>query len=222
MYSWRQRRDTMVFDEPFYGVYLTQFDPGHPGRDEIIASMDIDVDLICETITRPGPESLRYIKNIGHHLDALDMSILDRFENILMIRDPRAMIASLSAKIGEAAAVEITGLPQQVRVLEHELAAGRSPTVIDSKDLLLDPPGFLSAFCDHLGVPFDPAMLSWPAGPKPEDGAWASYWYDSAHRSTEFVPFVERRVDLTPAQQPLLDECQPLVDRLREFQLRFV
>lgn len=220
MYSWRQRSDTVVFDEPFYGVYLTQFDPGHPGRDEIIAGMSVDVDEICAEIAQPGPRPIRYIKNIGHHLDALDASILDRFENILMIRDPKAMIASLSAKIGEAANVEVTGLPQQVRILEHELAAGRSPTVIDSKDLLLDPPRFLSAFCAHLDVPFDDAMLSWPAGPKPEDGSWATFWYDSAHRSTGFVPFVERDVTLTSAQQQLFDECQPYVGRLREFQLR--
>lgn len=220
MYSWRQRADTVVFDEPFYGVYLRQFDPGHPGRDEIIASMDGDIESICATIAAPGPEPIRYIKNIGHHLDALDMSILDRFENILMIRDPTAMIASLSAKIGEAATVEVTGLAQQVRILEHELAAGRSPTVIDSKDLLLDPPAFLAAFCGHLDVPFDDAMLSWPSGPKPEDGLWASYWYDSAHRSTGFVPFVDRAVDLSPTQKSLLYECRPYIDRLREFQLR--
>ena len=37
-----------------------------------------------------------------------------------------------------------------------------------------------------LGVPFDEAMLSWPAGPKSFDGAWAPHWYDAVHRSTGF------------------------------------
>ena len=36
--------------------------------------------------------------------------------------------------------------------------------------------------------PYDDAMLSWPAGPKPEDGVWAEHWYASAHRSTGFGP----------------------------------
>jgi hypothetical protein len=31
-------------------------------------------------------------------------------------------------------------------------------------------------------------MLSWPAGPKPEDGAWAPAWYANAHTSTHFTP----------------------------------
>jgi len=221
MYSWRQRSDTVVFDEPFYGVYLQQFDPGHPGRDEIITSMDVDVESICAHLASDGPRPIRYIKNIGHHLDALEPAILDRFENVLMIRDPAAMIASLTAKIGEAATVDVTGLPQQVRILERELAAGRAPTVIDSKDLLLDPPRFLDAFCSHLGVPFEDEMLTWPAGAKPEDGAWAKYWYESAHGSTGFVPLVDREASLSESQRQLLAECQPYVDRLREFQLRF-
>lgn len=219
MYSWRQRSDTLVFDEPFYGTYLSEFDIGHPGQDEIVASMELDVDTIVAMITAPGPKPIRYIKNIGHHLDALDPPILDLFENVLLVRDPGAMVRSLTHKIGEKATVEITGLPQQVQILEHELHAGRTPLVIDSRDLLTDPPGFLRRLCDHLQLPFEAAMLSWPAGPKPEDGVWAKYWYDNAHRSTGFVPFAERDEPLDPTQLRLLRECQPYFERLKQYQL---
>ena len=46
-----------------------------------------------------------------------------------------------------------------------------------------DPEGTLRAVCDRLGIPFDAAMLSWPAGPRPEDGAWALHWYANVHRA---------------------------------------
>ncbi|MCP5097361.1 MAG: sulfotransferase family protein, partial [Chloroflexi bacterium] len=41
MYSFAQRSDTHVFDEPLYGHYLSQTDARdyHPGGEEVIDSM---------------------------------------------------------------------------------------------------------------------------------------------------------------------------------------
>ncbi|HBM56022.1 MAG TPA: sulfotransferase family protein, partial [Acidimicrobiaceae bacterium] len=60
------------------------------------------------------------------------------------------------------------------------------PIVIDSTALLAAPEAVLRTLCGRLGLAFDPGMLSWPAGPKPEDGVWAEHWYASTHRSTGF------------------------------------
>ena len=40
MYSFAQREDTRVLDEPFYAYYLTHVNPlaDHPGKEEIINS----------------------------------------------------------------------------------------------------------------------------------------------------------------------------------------
>lgn len=46
--------------------------------------------------------------------------------------------------------------------LERE--TGRAPFVIDSSDLLKSPEDAMRAFCDHVGYPFEPSMLEWPAG----------------------------------------------------------
>jgi hypothetical protein len=213
MYSWRQRPDTRVFDEPFYGVYLRHTDPGHPGRDEIVAAMPDDVDTIVDRI-RSADRPVRFLKNIGHHLDALPNWILDEFTNGLLIRDPARVIASLDATLHAAFPATITGLPQQVRILDHELAAGRIPIVVDATRLLADPPAVLTSLCGAVGLVFDERMLSWPAGPKPEDGVWAEHWYASAHRSTGFSPPPAETPTLTHPQQRLLDECRPLYDRL--------
>ena len=46
MYSWRQRTDTTVVDEPFYGHYLTIDDRGHPGVEAVLASQSHDADEV--------------------------------------------------------------------------------------------------------------------------------------------------------------------------------
>lgn len=215
MYSWRQRPDTLVFDEPWYGVYLTKFDPGHPGQDEIVATADLDHASIMAAITAEHPgRPVRYIKNIGHHLDALDVSILDAFTNVLLIRDPKSVIASLTATIGDSFSPDITGIVQQIRILDHELNAGREPLVIDSADLLADPAGMLRAVCDRVGIVHDDSMLSWPAGPKPEDGIWAQHWYHNAHASTGFGDPTRRNVELNVRQQALFDAVASHHERL--------
>lgn len=70
------------------------------------------------------------------------------------------------------------------------------PAVLDARDFLENPEGMLRLLCDRLGVPFLPAMLSWPAGPRPTDGVWAKHWYDAVWKSTSFQPYRPKKVDV--------------------------
>ena len=219
MYSWRQRSDTVVFDEPFYGLYLRSHDPGHPGRAEVLDAMTLGYDDIVEQIAAPGPRPVRFVKNIGHHLDVLPRSILDEFTNALLVRDPARVLASLDGRLDGEIPVGITGLPQQVAILDHELAAGRRPIVVDAGQLLADPPSTLAALCAEVGLEFNRSMLSWPVGPKPEDGVWAPHWYRSVHHSTGFAPPRDGPVDLDERHRTVLDECRPLHERLVAYRL---
>jgi hypothetical protein len=214
MYAWRERGDTAVFDEPFYGLYLQGHDPGHPGREEIVRAMPRRYEDVLAEIRRPGLRPVRFVKNIGHHLDALPGAVLDEFTNALLIRDPARVIASLDATLHRDIPMAITGLPQQARILSHELAAGREPIVIDAHALLGDPPGALAALCRSVGLDPDPAMLGWPPGPKPEDGVWARHWYASAHRSTGFGPPPHDPVALDASQRALAERCRPVYEEL--------
>jgi hypothetical protein len=93
--------------------------------------------------------------------------------------------------------------------------------VIDSADILREPRSSLEALCDALGIGFDPAMLSWPAGPRPTDGVWARYWYDSVRSSTGFGPYRESAdAGLPPELEPLAALCQPYYDELAAHRLR--
>ena len=42
---------------------------------------------------------------------------------------------------------------------------GTRTVVVDAGDLLADPPAVMRAYCDAVGLPFSPSMLSWNPGP---------------------------------------------------------
>lgn len=216
MYSWRERADTTVLDEPFYAHYLTIDDRGHPGVAEVLASQSTDADeVIRDVILGPCPTPVLYVKQMAHHLRGVDRSHLAHTENILLTRDPREMLASLSIQLPHCDLSD-TGLVESVELLDAVLAEGGRPLVIESQALLRDPPGVLAQVCAHVGLEFDPAVLTWEPGPKPEDGVWAEHWYHSLHTSTGFAPYEAKSRDVPAHLQPVLDEAMPLYERLAE------
>ena len=112
-----------------------------------------------------------------------------------------------------------TGLEMQWRLYRDLVEMGQQPAVLDSRELLLDPRGVLTKLCAHLEIPFTEDMLSWPAGPHPEDGVWAPHWYHAVHSSTGFTPYVEK-TEFPQRLEPLLEQCKPWYDRLYEHAIR--
>ncbi len=214
MYSWRQRADTTVYDEPFYAHYLSLDDREHPGVDAVMASQSADSDeVIRDVILGDVPTPVFYIKQMAHHLKGVDRSHLGHTENIILVRHPRDMLASLSVQLPHCELSD-TGLAESVELLDAILAEGGDPIVIESQAVLEDPARVLFAVCERLGLESDEAMLSWPAGPKPEDGAWAPHWYDSVHESTGFAPYKPSGHPVPDRLGPILDHALPLYERL--------
>ncbi|MCB0689154.1 MAG: hypothetical protein KDC53_21600, partial [Saprospiraceae bacterium] len=50
MYSFAQRSDMSVLDEPFYGVYLEKTEFDHPGKNEIKKSLPLEEDAVLNQI----------------------------------------------------------------------------------------------------------------------------------------------------------------------------
>lgn len=214
MYSFRQRSDTTVFDEPIYAHYLRVTGREHPGRDETLASQDPDGEAVVrDVILAEHDSSVLFFKQMSHHLVDLDTSFLGNCSNVLLIRDPRHVLRSLHANLPDVG-VGDTGLRNQVQLLESILAEGAEPIVIDSAMLLADPRGVLEELCSRLGIPFQVQMLSWPPGPKPEDGVWSVHWYANAHASTGFQAGLPSDAPLPAGLEPVLDEARSLYDRL--------
>ena len=220
MYSFRQRTDTVVVDEPLYGHYLRTSDADHPGAREVLNDMDDDGErVVRETILGPCRRRVHFFKNMAHHLPGLDQGFLDGVTNVLLIRDPTEMLPSLAKQL-PSPIMRDTGLREQAVILDSVLARGEQPLVLDARELLLDPSGVLARACVRLGIPFEESMLSWPAGPKPEDGVWAQHWYHNVHASTGFSPYRPYTEPFPDRLKPLLQECLPIYERLQEYAIR--
>jgi hypothetical protein len=219
MRAWENRADTVVVDEPLYAYYLARTGIDHPGRDEVIASMPADWRVVLAGLTHgplPDGRAVYYQKHMTHHLlPEVDRGALAGLRHAFLIRDPRQLLASY-ARVRSAPVLADLGLEQQA-----EIFSAFGGPVIDSADILRDPRAALEALCAALGVPFDAAMLSWPAGPRPTDGVWAPYWYDGVRRSTGFGPYRPLSGAPLPAHlEPLAAACEPFYEQLAAHRIR--
>jgi len=220
MYSFAQRADTRAFDEPLYAHYLRVSGAQHPGRAEVLAAQDPDGErVVREVVLGPCDRPIAFFKMMAHHLVALDPSFLERVTNVLLVRDPRAMLLSLAKVLGMPE-LKDTGLGAQVEMLERLERKGIDVPVLDAREVLLDPRGVLGELCERVGIAFDERMLSWPAGPKAEDGVWARHWYAQVHRSTGFETWTERNQAVPPELRALHEQCQALYERLHTKAIR--
>ncbi|MDH4053863.1 MAG: sulfotransferase family protein [Gammaproteobacteria bacterium] len=221
MYSFAQLKNVRVVDEPLYGHYLRVSGAEHPGRQEILDAMNCDGDAVMRMLLfaqSEDPSVVLFIKHMAHHLLDLDLAFLQATNNVFLIRDPREMLPSLTIQLPHATLAD-TGLQRQWELFSNLTESGQGPAVLDSRELLRDPETVLCALCTHLDLEFDPGMLSWHAGGRPEDGIWAPHWYHAVHQSTGFAPY-KAKLDFPENLQALLDECSPYYEKLYRHALR--
>lgn len=222
MRAWGNRADTFVCDEPLYAHYLKVTGIDHPGRDEVIAHHDTDWRRVTAWLTGPVPEgkTVFYQKHMAHHLLAyIERGWLDELTHCFLIRDPREMLTSLIKNLPRPR-IEDTGLPQQVELVEYVTArTGRTPPILDARDVLEHPRDMLAALCGSVGVAFDETMLHWPAGRRDTDGIWAKYWYAAVEKSTGFERYRPKEEAVPDRLRALSDLCMQYYKQLSEIRL---
>lgn len=217
MYSFAQRSDTQVVDEPFYAHYLLQSGAEHPGRSKVLESQPKDPSVVIQNLMAAAKNSdVLFIKNMAHHMiemgDILDR-LFEEFVPVFLIRDPADMLLSLNKSLPDPSLLD-TGYQQLLDLFETAENNNLPLTVLDSKELLQDPEFVLSALCEQVGLSFDESMLSWQSGPIPEDGVWAKHWYEKVHQSTGFNPYIPKSEPLPDHLKPLYEHCKSIYDRL--------
>jgi hypothetical protein len=222
MRSFGSRADTFVSDEPFYGAYLKMTRDPQPMAEEVIASMDCDWQSVASSLTGPCPGGapVWYQKHMAHHMvGPIAHDDLPALTHAFLIRDPARVVASYAAK-RVAVRPEHLGSERQVEFFEREAdRLGCSPPVVDSADVLRDPPTILKKLCQALSIPWDRAMLRWKPGIRQPDGIWAPHWYDAVAASIGFGPPDERSVTLDDDARRVVDACRPYYERLAEYRI---
>ena len=213
MYSFAQRDDTEVFDEVLYAHYLFESKADHPGREKVLALQDNDGNKVIESIILKNRSKISFHKLMTHFLINLNTNFLKKVQNIIFIRNPEEIIYSYNKVISNPTMEDI-GVKKQYELYHNLIKMGQTPIVLDSKYLLQNPQKILKKLCLLLNIAFDKGMLQWKKGARKEDGIWANYWYTNVHNSTGFLPYTEKKIQLSGSNIALAKECNPYYEFL--------
>jgi hypothetical protein len=222
MRSWGNRPDTFVCDEPLYAHYLHVTGREHPGAGEVVAAGETDVKKVVEWLLGPVPggRAVFYQKHMAHHLlGDVPREWLRHVTNCFLIREPREVLTSLVKHVPDATLAD-TGFPQQAEIFELvERWTGKTPPVVDARDVLDNPRRVLGRLCEALELPFTDAMLSWAPGPRETDGVWAKYWYKEVETTTSFRPYKPKDEPVPDRMSDMLQTCERHYDRLHRHRI---
>jgi len=216
MYSFAQRKDAKVLDEPFYAFYLHHHpEINHPGRTEILSNMQQDLDEIFSMINDLSKaHELVFLKNMAHHHIGMEWDYLIPHKNVFLVRNPKQLIASF-AQVIDTPSLQDIGLKVEFELFQYASEhCDFTPIVIDSASILKNPYIGLALLCESLNIPFSENMLSWERGAIPEDGVWAKYWYKNVHESTGFVKQSTSSRPLPKSCKSLYQEALPYYESL--------
>ena len=211
MYAFGNRPDFAIWDEPFYAPYLAKTGYDHPMAAEIIAAHESDPEKVAERCldTIPAQKPHFYMKHMPHHMiDGFPTVWAKECVNIHLIRHPARVIASYGVKRSDITDDDI-GFRQQAELFDQI-----GGIVIDSAEIRQDPENMLKKLCSAIDLPFDPAMLSWSAGPRADDGIWAAHWYNAVHKSTGFAGAEGDLPILTGRDVNLLENALPYYEKM--------
>ncbi|ABG03742.1 conserved hypothetical protein [Rubrobacter xylanophilus DSM 9941] len=214
-----EREDFEVFHEPFSAAYY--FGPerrsarfaGEESREEHRYA------AVLERILAPRDRPV-FIKDMAYHVSpVMDREFVSRFTNTFIIREPSQVLSSLH-RMWPDFTLEEAGFEQLHRLWRLAAEAGREePVVVDAHDLSSDAGATVRAYCEALGIPFDPEALSWEPRKVPEWRRWEE-WHTEAQESTGIEEIPQGKAPLPPELRPAYEHCLPYYRELHARRLR--
>jgi hypothetical protein len=213
-----ERGDHAVFDEPFSEHYY--FGPRKVSSRFAEVRPDADSAAILARVEEAARRDPVFVKDMAYHVaDVASPDFAGRFTSTFLIRDPARSLPSL-ARMWPDFTDEEAGFEALTALVAHAEAAGQDPVVVDSDDLCRDPASVVAAWCERVGISFDPAALSWESGMQPEWRLWSD-WYGATSRSTGFRPPPGGPPPPTEGRvAAAVERCRPVYEALRARRLR--
>lgn len=203
-------------DEPFYGYYLKNapLEYEHPSQKEVLQTMELNEEKVIEGINELSLKKQVFVKGMAHHFLTDSPEFILNWENVILIRHPKKLIASFS-KVIHTPTLNDIGIKKASELFLFLQKKGKTPIVIDSDELLKNPEIYLNKLCDLLQIPFSVKMLRWKKGGIPEDGIWAKHWYGNVHNSEGFAVQKSSSQPLPERLEPLLNKALPYYETLK-------
>ncbi|MBA0632249.1 hypothetical protein Godav_001035, partial [Gossypium davidsonii] len=188
MYSFSQRDDIEVLDEPLYGTFLRVTGVERPYREDVLSKMECDGNKVVDNIIYgPGKNRYRYCKHIAkQRVPGLPNDLLQKGKHFILIQNPLNILSSFE-KVVPPSFLEL-GLGDLVSIYSELCALGKPPPVIDAADLQQNPEDTLRGLCKDLDIPFHDAMLRHP---------FPFSFYDLLEQSLPFYNLLKRNVRQT-------------------------
>ena len=205
MYSFAERSDTRVLDEPLFGHFLAHTGVERPSRKAVLESMPTGREDALASLVRREHDDVLFLKHMANHLEGLAWEDVDGPDHahVILTRHPDGVLPSYRAHIDAPTMLDL-GYAHQRDIAAR--AAGRVH-VVTAESLFEAPEATLKALCAALDMPWEEGMLTWAPGGRPEDGIWATYWYEGVHRSSGWEPRSLQYGEVPPRLAPLRESC---------------
>jgi hypothetical protein len=230
----RMRGDMACFHEPFGEAWYQGDDARAPRLNAASPRKPgLNFSVVLERMQAAARNRPVFSKDMPQFTDHLwEDGFLDCFEHSFLIREPAKVLASLHRSWTKAGSDEgftrnEIGFDEQ-RALFDRLCdkLGQAPVVIDSDDLLEDPPAMVAEYCSAIGVPFIADALTWEPGSRSEvlwyDGD-DSIWHESLKNPDGLKAQPRKHIDiddLPTGLRALYDDFLPHYHHLHAHRLR--
>jgi hypothetical protein len=176
--------------------------------------MELREEKVVEDINSLSKKKNVFVKGMAHHYLTDSPEFILDWENVILIRHPKKLIASFS-KVIDTPTLNDIGIKKASELFLFLKKNGKTPIVIDSDELLKNPEIYLKKLCGLLNIPFSEKMLQWKKGEIKEDGIWAKHWYGNVHNSEGFAVQKSSSQPLPEHLDPLLKEALPYYETLK-------
>lgn len=142
--AFEQLDECVVFDEPFFGAYLVKRGLEEPCQErEVGQYLETNHQKIIQKITGSLPESMSFSfqkHQSKHALPEFGKNWLKSLNNFFLIRNPQEIIISYQKLYQNKMTMAHLGIEQHSQLFkEIESLTGKTPIVIDSKDIVKYP-----------------------------------------------------------------------------------
>ncbi len=213
-----EREDFEVYHEPFAAsYYFSEQRRSDRYPDEEPKKEHLPQNVLAEIRSDNG--KFTFFKDMAYHtVNFRDREFVSNFHNTFLIRDPKQTLVSFY-KMWPDFTLEEAGHEQLYKLFECAVEAGQEPIVVEAAEFSANPEDTIAAYCEKLGIPFDPEALSWEEREVPEWEAWEE-WHTDAQESTGIEELPEKEITLPEELREAYERSLPYYEALRGHRLK--